>query len=59
MSTENSESDLNISPISEPERHDQKQAPESNNTDIMCPKLGQQQVEFIYTELSQPLQYLP
>ena len=41
MFTENSEPDLNIPLTSEPE----KQATEGNNIDIMCAKLGQQQVE--------------
>ena len=45
MSTENSEPNFNIPLTSEPEKHDQKQAPENNDTDIMFAKLGQQQVE--------------
>ena len=44
MSTENSETDFIISLTSEPEKRDQKQALENINIDIICAKIGQQQV---------------
>ena len=45
MSTENSEPDFNILLTSKPEKPDLKQVPENNNFEIMCAKIGQQQVE--------------
>lgn len=44
MSKENLEPDFNIPLTSKPDKDDQKQAPENNNIDIMCAKIGQQQI---------------
>ena len=44
MSTENLEPDFNIPLTSKADKYNQKQAPENNNIDIMCAKIGQQQI---------------